>query len=263
MVILKAHMGRIDMDIFQAMYERKSIRGFLPTPVPKEVIVEVLEAATRAPSSENLQPWKFYVLGGKVLETLRAKVMDQIESGKAPEPEFPTYMTMNLPPKYRGRMVELGKALFGLAGIERHDMEGRRLWYLKMMRFFEAPNAVVITVDEEISTFSSIFSIGCVTMAIALAALPFGLGTCIQHAGVLYPDVIREAAKVPKTEKIMMSVAIGYPDPAFKANRLVSPRVSLEEVATFLGVSEEVPHLGGALLACSSLAIDSDTTDGI
>ncbi|MDY7018444.1 MAG: nitroreductase [Nitrospirota bacterium] len=251
------------MDVVQAMHQRKSIRGFLPTPVPKEVIVEVLEAAVRAPSSENIQPWKFYVLGGKVLETLKDKVMEQIESGKVPEPEFPTYMTMNLPQKYRSRMVELGKALFGLAGIERHDMEGRRLWYSKMMRFFEAPNAIVITVDEEISTFSSIFSIGCVTMAIALAALPFGLGTCIQHAGVLYPDVIREVAKIPKTEKIVMSIAIGYPDPAFKANRLVSPRVPLEEVATFLGVSEEVPYPGAALSSCSRPSIDNNTTNGV
>jgi len=132
-----------------------------------------------------------------------------------------------------------------------------------MMRFFEAPNAIVITVDEEISTFSSIFSIGCVTMAIALAALPFGLGTCIQHAGVLYPDVIREVAKIPKTEKIVMSIAIGYPDPAFKANRLVSPRVPLEEVATFLGVSEEVPYPGAALSSCSRPSIDNNTTNGV
>jgi nitroreductase len=223
------------MDVIEAMHERKSIRGFLPTPVPKEVLLEVLKAAVRAPSSENLQPWKFYVLGRTVIETLKAKVMDQIEAGKPPEPEFPTYMTMGLPQKYRSRMVELGKALFGLVGIERHDTEGRRLWYLKMMRFFEAPNAIIITVDEEISGFSSVFSIGCATMAVALAALPFGLGTCIQHAGVLYPEVIREVASVPKGEKIVMSIAIGYPDPEFKANSLVSPRVPLEEVVTLVG----------------------------
>ncbi len=85
------------------------------------------------------------------------------------------------------------------------------------------------------SAFSSIFSIGCVTLAVTLAALPFGLGRCIQHAGVLYSKVIREFVDVPKGEKIAMSIAIGYPDPDFKANSLVSPRVPLEKVATFVG----------------------------
>jgi nitroreductase len=42
--------------------ERRSIRHFLPKPVPREVIGSCLEAARLAPSAENIQPWRFLVL---------------------------------------------------------------------------------------------------------------------------------------------------------------------------------------------------------
>jgi nitroreductase len=42
--------------------QRRSIRHFLPRPVPREVIESCLEAARLAPSAENVQPWRFLVL---------------------------------------------------------------------------------------------------------------------------------------------------------------------------------------------------------
>ncbi|MDF3885048.1 nitroreductase family protein, partial [Cupriavidus basilensis] len=45
------------MKVSMAVQTRKSVRGFLPTPVPPEVIRDVLEQAARAPSGGNLQPW--------------------------------------------------------------------------------------------------------------------------------------------------------------------------------------------------------------
>ena len=52
------------MDLYQAIRERRSIRKYKPEPVPKDVILKVLEAANWAPSGMNLQQWKFYVLSG-------------------------------------------------------------------------------------------------------------------------------------------------------------------------------------------------------
>ncbi len=44
------------MELTEAIKSRKSIRGYQPTPVPKEILAEILEVATRAPSSLNSQP---------------------------------------------------------------------------------------------------------------------------------------------------------------------------------------------------------------
>ena len=48
-----------------AIESRFSARAFLPTPVPRDVIEDILRVASRAPSGTNTQPWKVYVLRGE------------------------------------------------------------------------------------------------------------------------------------------------------------------------------------------------------
>lgn len=50
------------MDIFQVFRDRRSIRKYKDTPVTREIIEQVLEAARLAPSWKNLQCWRFLVL---------------------------------------------------------------------------------------------------------------------------------------------------------------------------------------------------------
>jgi nitroreductase len=48
------------MEFFEAVETRRSVRKYLPEPVPKEVIERALSAALLAPNSSNLQPWEIY-----------------------------------------------------------------------------------------------------------------------------------------------------------------------------------------------------------
>ncbi|MDD2735280.1 MAG: nitroreductase family protein [Desulfuromonadaceae bacterium] len=50
------------MDIFQVFRDRRSIRKYKDTPVEREKIEQVLDAARLAPSWKNLQCWRFLVL---------------------------------------------------------------------------------------------------------------------------------------------------------------------------------------------------------
>jgi nitroreductase len=50
------------MDIFEAMYSQRAMRRLKKDPVPEELIWKVLDAAIRAPSGGNLQPWRFIVV---------------------------------------------------------------------------------------------------------------------------------------------------------------------------------------------------------
>ncbi len=48
-----------------AIASRRSVRAFLPRPVPRETIEAMLAVAARAPSGTNTQPWRVYVLTGQ------------------------------------------------------------------------------------------------------------------------------------------------------------------------------------------------------
>jgi nitroreductase len=50
------------MNVREAIGERRSIRKYQDKPLPEEVIRQILEAATLAPSGKNGQPWRFYVV---------------------------------------------------------------------------------------------------------------------------------------------------------------------------------------------------------
>src|SRR5690348_14368158 len=58
----------------EAIATRRSIRAFLPTPVPEATIRRILAVAARAPSGTNTQPWKVYVLTGEAKEQLSTRV---------------------------------------------------------------------------------------------------------------------------------------------------------------------------------------------
>src|ERR1700758_1091077 len=54
--------GHHEFDLFEAIYTTRSMRRLNPDPVPPELIVKVIEAATMGPSGGNRQPWIFVVV---------------------------------------------------------------------------------------------------------------------------------------------------------------------------------------------------------
>ena len=63
------------MELSAAILTRRSIRRYLDRPVPPELIDQLLEAATRAPSSHNSQPWRFAVI---TTSDVKAQLADQM-----------------------------------------------------------------------------------------------------------------------------------------------------------------------------------------
>ena len=55
------------MDVFKVIFERRSVRHYLPKPVEEEKILKILEACRWAPSARNLQPWELIVIKDKEL----------------------------------------------------------------------------------------------------------------------------------------------------------------------------------------------------
>lgn len=214
------------MELVEAIKSRKSIRGFKPDPVPQKVLEELLDVARWSPSGVNAQSWEFVVLTGEALEAVKRANVEQLEQGVEPHPDMDR---PDLTGPYRERQVALGRELFRLLEIGREDRDKRREWTKKGLRFFDAPAAILVCRDEEAPDRTAIFEAGLVTQTIALTALHFGLGTCIQRAAVNYPDAIKRVAGIPDSKRVLIAVSIGYPDMDFPANALRSTR---EEVST-------------------------------
>ena len=222
------------MDVIEAVKKRKSIRGYKSDPVPKEVLEQILELASRAPSAMNTQPWEFTLLAGDVLENVKQTNVKLLKSGVQPNPE---HVVVSWPREsiYRQRQVDLAKLLFQLMDIAREDTEKRAKWMERGFRYFDAPAVIIVTVDRCLSESGPLIDIGAVMQTICLAALHFDLGTCIEDQGVAYPEVLRKYAHIPESKRIIMAIAIGYPDWDLPANKLETEREPTKNVTTWLG----------------------------
>ncbi len=222
------------MDIVEAIKKRKSIRGFKPDPVEQGILREILETASRAPSAKNTQPWEFYVFSGEVLQRIRERNVANLHNAVAPEPEHVVF-GWSSDSVYRDRQVALAKQLFRLMDIPREDKAKRAAWMENGFRYFDAPAAIVVVVDRSLTEAGPLIDVGIATQSICLAALTHGLGTCVEDQGVLYPKVLREELGIPDSKRIMIAIAIGYPDWDFPANAVESDREPVDDTTTWLG----------------------------
>ncbi len=219
------------MDIVEGIKFRKSVRGYNSLPVPKKILSEILEVSTRAPSSLNVQPWEFTIVAGEVLNNFRQANVKMFESGVSPTPGVPGQECTGI---YRQRQKEQASQIFELMGISWDDRAKRKEWDKGTFRFHNAPAVIIISADMSLNEVPSMFNIGLITQTIALAALNYDLGTCIQD--VMYPDIARRFTGIPESKLIIISVSIGYPDWEFPANRLQSQREPYENITTWHGI---------------------------
>ena len=222
------------MNIIEAISTRKSIRDFTADPVPQHILKKIIEIASRAPSAENSQPWEFTIVTGDILDTIRKANIEKLKSKAPRHPDLPA---KGLPRDsvYRRRQIEIAKQLFGLMDISREDLENRNRWMELGFRYFNAPAAIIISMDQSLHYPRPIFDIGSITQNVCLAALHYGLGTCIANQGISYPEVLHEFAKIPESKRIIIAIAIGYPNWDFPANKVVSNREPIENITTWIG----------------------------
>lgn len=225
------------MDFDDVILGRRSIRGYKPDPVPRELIEEVLRLAMRAPSSMNTQPYHFYVITGDALDRIRAGNTERMVAGVPQSREFRTGEPFA--GKHRERQIAVAKQLFGAMGIERDDKERRQDWVLRGFRQFDAPVCIIVTYDRELDgSDDTPFDCGAVTTALVNAAWSRGLGAVINSQGIMQSPVVREHAGIAEDQVIMKAIALGWPDEDFPANAVVPDRRSVDEAAVFVGFDD-------------------------
>jgi nitroreductase len=216
---------------------RRSIRGYLPKPVPRKLIEEILTLAMRAPTSMNTQPWNFYVITGEPLDRIRAGNTERNLAGIPHSREF--RIGQPFAGKHRERQIGVAKQLFSAMGIARDDKDARQDWVMRGFRQFDAPVCIIITYDRDLhGSDDTPFDCGGVANALVNAAWSRGLGAVINSQGIMQSPVVREHAGIADDQVIMKSIALGWPDHSFPANAVVSERKPVEEAAVFVGFGE-------------------------
>ena len=216
---------------------RRSIRGYKPDPVPRELIEEIIGLAMRAPSSMNTQPWHFHVITGEPLDRIRRGNTDNILAGVPDSREFRRGSAFA--GVHRERQIGVAKQLFEAMGIARDDKDGRQDWVLRGFRQFDAPVCVIVAYDRDLAdSDDSAFDCGAVTTLLVNAAWSRGLGCVINSQGIMQSPVVREHAGIADDQVIMKSIALGWPDETFPANAVVSERKPVAEATVFVGFDE-------------------------
>ncbi len=223
------------MDVSQAVASRRSVRGFLSTPVDAQLIRGIVEAAARAPSGGNLQPWHIDVVGGARLDELKAIMAAKMMAGGEPEtPEYDIYPKI-LPEPHIGYRAAVGEALYGRLGIPREDKLARRMWFARNFQFFGAPLALFCSVARTMAP-PQWSDLGMYLQTLMLLLRDAGLDSCPQECWAMYPKTIGPFIGIPDERMLFTGMAIGFRDPDDKANQWTPDRAPLADWANFHGI---------------------------
>ena len=223
------------MDLVEAITSRRSIRGFLDTPVPADTIRRVLTTAARAPSGGNVQPWQIQVVAGEPLAQLKATMLKKVEELPAGEgSEYDIYPKELVSP-YRDYRFKLGEDMYGHIGIPRDDKAGRKRWFARNFQFFGAPMALYCTLDRRMGP-PQWSDCGMFLQTVMLLLRGEGLDSCPQECWSIYPKTIGAFLELPPEQMLFCGMAIGYADPNEAANKLYADRAPLDAFVKFRGL---------------------------
>ncbi|MFL6630216.1 MAG: nitroreductase [Vitreoscilla sp.] len=217
-----------------AITSRRSVRAFLPTPVPEATIREILEVAARAPSGTNLQPWKVHVLTGAARQRLSDAVLAAYDdpAERAQHAEEYDYYPREWVSPYIDRRRKIGWGLYGLLEIGRTDKDKMHAQHGRNYVFFDAPVGFIFTIDRILAQ-GSWLDYDMFLENIMVAARGRGLDTCPQAAFTQFHRVIKRELDLADHEMVVCGMALGVADPDAVANRLTTARAAVDEFTTF------------------------------
>lgn len=219
----------------QVIYERHSVRAFLPKSVDREDVEAILSVAARAPSGTNTQPWQVYVLTGAAKDALSDEIVATFNDPDAlaqHHEEYDYYPSTWVDP-YLARRRKVGFDLYGLLGLGRDNQAGMKAQHARNYRFFDAPVGLIFTMDRVMGQ-GSLLDYGMFMQNVMVAARARGLDTCPQAAFNQFHRIISQRLNLPASQKVVCGMALGYADMDKIENRLETERVPVSEFAHFI-----------------------------
>jgi nitroreductase len=222
------------MDIIEAMRNRKSIRAYNPDPVSKKVMTELLEAAILAPSGSNMQPWKFYVVAGDRKKRLDDILLNCLSESRKTSNELQVERDGGdeaVKELLNSRRTTLTRAIMEL--LMKNDLP-LESFAKGSFKYFDAPVSVFVTLDQSLGE-NNICTVGAAVQNLMLLAVEKGLGTCWIGMPLMYAADIKKELGIPDTERIITSLALGYPDDEAVINSFKATKDPLDSFVEWIG----------------------------
>ncbi len=222
----------------EALRTRRSVRAFLPQPVDRSTVHELLTLAARSPSGSNIQPWKVHVFSGALRRQITQTILQALDrDGAAAYRREWNYYPINWREPYIGRRRQIGWDLYGLLGIAKGDFERTEQQRRQNYAFFGAPVGMLFTLEEDLE-IGSWLDLGIFIGNLCTAARGCGLDTCAQAAFADFHTLLRPLLGIPDNQIIICGLALGHADPDALVNRLVTGRAPLSDFASFDGFED-------------------------
>ena len=217
------------ISVSEAVDNRKSIRSFIDKPISNDLLKQLLEKASRAPSGGNLQPWKIFIING---ETMRSFLDYQKKWKESEIPEYPIYPS-KLKEPYRSSRFEVGEQLYSSVNIERDDKIGRMAQMMKNFEFFDAPAAIFCFVDRQMN-HPQWSDLGMYLQTFMLLAQEEGIDTCGQESWSLRNKMVSSFCNAEKDLMLFTGVAVGYRNESSPLNQYKTNRRPFDDWAEFV-----------------------------
>lgn len=211
------------MQVSEAVDRRISVRAFRPECPPAAQVRGLLEAAARAPSGGNLQPWKVYALAGSPLQELKARAAAN-PMGEAPE--YDVYPP-NLWDPFRTRRFQNGEDLYATLRIPREDKAARLRQLARNTELFGAPVGLFFCLDRKLGP-PQWSDVGMYMQTLMLLAVEQGLDTCAQEYWARYPRTVADLIGLPDDHMLFSGMALGWRDETAPINTLRTARDPFE-----------------------------------
>jgi len=183
--------------LLRLLQERRSIRNFLPDPVPEAMLEQILQAASWAPSAGNRQAYRFLVARQEDTRRAMARaVRERIAGLKADLRED----TRELAVSYLDNFTHFEKAPLALVPIYRAGPD-----------LLQAASSGHQLDRGSRALADSLSSVSAAIMNLLLAAQALGLGACWMTGPLLARDDLEDLLKVPKGWTMAAVIPVGYP----------------------------------------------------
>ncbi|MCL7426563.1 nitroreductase [Streptomyces sp. YS415] len=221
------------MDVYEAVDSRRAVRAFSAEPVRREVLERVLTAATRAPSSGNLQPWHLYVVTGDPLAELKRRATARAQAGNpGDEREYPMYPA-GLASPYLDRFSAAAAQRYAALGIERDDPDRPRKIAALNSEAFGAPVVLFCYLDRAMGP-GQWGDAGMYLQTVMLLLRAEALHSCPQVMWTMYRRTVSQAVGADDGLVLFCGVAVGFEKHGVPALR--TGRAEMTETVSFIGM---------------------------
>ncbi len=206
----------VDQTIGEIIQSRRSIRRYRPTPVPRAVLVELLEAACWAPSAHNRQPWRWAVIqAAETKQTLAAAMGERLRADLTRDGMPPEVIEADAGRSYA--RITSAPAII-IVCLTMRDMDQYPDQRRKKAEYMMATQSVAMAVQN-----------------LLLAAHARGLGACWMCAPLFVRDTVREVLGLEADWEPQALITLGYP-----AETKTKTRMPLESVVRYLDTDEKI-----------------------